>query len=189
MSHPWSFEQVLDTSGEIAVRGGRSAPSAKRRFYKRLLLGLLLLAFLTSVLLPAALPPNEGFTSKSLYCGHCGLRKHTLETWQGDRSNQAETSELLVTPLSTWRDSHYPDPCSHEWHANRVDRGDHFRLGTFRTRAGGAHESGFGPTPRLIRLSETDRIGLDRRFEADPAACKAYVRSRLIKNDRDLPFE
>ena len=114
------------------------------------------------------------------FCTRCGIAKRVCEEWDRESVEKTVTSELESRPLSQWYDAHYPEPCRHEWR-RYAHSGTYrfFRWGWFSTRPYMSEAPCKFAVPQLIRLSDEERLDLDSRFEADPIACKAYLKSQL----------
>ena len=151
--------------------------SKRRRGLVRALVVVIVLVVITGLVTPA-IPRNAGYSSKLYFCTQCGAAKHVLKEWDRESDEPTVTSEFDSTPLSQWYDAHYPEPCGHEWCFNHFTVYRFFRWGTFSTNPS-MSEAGSGFTPPLLNLSDEERRDLESRFEDDPIACKAYLKSHL----------
>jgi hypothetical protein len=125
-----------------------------------------------------AIPLNAGHSSTLHFCTQCGIAKRGREEWDRENVEPTVTSEIDSTPLSQWYDSHYPEPCGHEWCFGNSSTHRFFRWGAFST-SPRVSVTACGRPPRLIHLSDEERRNLEHRFEADPIACKEYLKSQL----------
>ena len=151
----------------------------RRRFVREFIVVIVLIV--AAAFIFRAIPQIAEYTRFTRdFCTRCGIAKSVREEWRRESVEPTVTSEFESRPLSQWYDAHYSEPCRHEWRRyGRSGTFRFFRWGRISTRPYMSEAPYKDHVPQLIRLSDEERLDLESRFEADPIACKAYLKSQL----------